>query len=148
MSGQWGDTRKYTTVKEGVSKVTTRCRQCNVYTVSRGIADSRFDAKGEHHCPNCGHIYGRDSLVGDPHAFEVMFVVLGAGSEPLEGAIVTFGDETTTTNEDGVAIFIKPEGVYDWSVSAEGYVTQTDEEYTLDADAMAEMPIEITMAYE
>lgn len=38
------------------------CANCHVIAVPRGIASSKSvaqGAKGETHCPNCGHVHGR-----------------------------------------------------------------------------------------
>lgn len=60
---QIGDTREYTSVDEGTSTLLTTCPKCQVKAVPRGINSTRPGADGEKHCPNCGHIYGRDAQV-------------------------------------------------------------------------------------
>lgn len=56
MASQWGTTRKYTSVEEGVSKVTERCKNCNVYVVPRTTNGTRYYSVQdfEKSCPNCG----------------------------------------------------------------------------------------------
>lgn len=56
MASQWGTTRKYTSVEEGVTKPTVQCPLCHVNVVPRGITSTRYAsvAGGEKHCPNCG----------------------------------------------------------------------------------------------
>lgn len=61
MASQIGDTREYTHVDEGSSPKLKLCPKCQVNAVPRGINDTRESASGEKHCPNCGHIYGRDN---------------------------------------------------------------------------------------
>lgn len=41
------------------------CANCHVVAVPRGIVSARKgkDATGESHCPNCGHVHGRNSLL-------------------------------------------------------------------------------------
>lgn len=58
---QIGDTRVYTSVDEKDSPKKEQCPKCSVYAVPRGINSTRPDATGEKHCPNCGHVYGRDN---------------------------------------------------------------------------------------
>jgi ribosomal protein S27AE len=59
MATQINQTRKYTTTEEGVSKPTQNCPLCKVNVVPKGINSTRFNAGGEKHCPNCGHVFGR-----------------------------------------------------------------------------------------
>jgi ribosomal protein S27AE len=58
---QIGDTRVYTNVDEANSSKKQQCPKCKVFVVPRGISSTRPTAAGEKHCPNCGHIFGRDA---------------------------------------------------------------------------------------
>jgi len=61
MASQWGTERIYTTVAEKDSPEKEMCPKCKVIAVPRGINTTRYGVPGEKHCPNCGHIYGRDN---------------------------------------------------------------------------------------
>lgn len=59
MANQIGKTRRYGNVDEATSSARVQCAKCKVYAVPRGISSSKRTAKGEKHCPNCGHVHGR-----------------------------------------------------------------------------------------
>ena len=126
--GQWGKLRKYTSLEEGVTKDAVQCPQCKVLAVSRRITDTRYKVGGEHHCPNCGHIHGRDSLIPPSKGIglNANFVIEDSNGDPVEGATVIFGQTYAITDEEGKATIIAPEGEYTYSVYAEGYVLVED----------------------
>lgn len=59
MAKQIGVTRVYGSKDEANSTKKQQCPKCSVFVVPRGISSSRATAKGEKHCPNCGHVFGR-----------------------------------------------------------------------------------------
>jgi transposase len=61
MASQIGTTREYTHVDEATSPKLKTCPLCKVKAVPRGITSTRESATGEKHCPNCGHVHGRDN---------------------------------------------------------------------------------------
>jgi ribosomal protein S27AE len=60
---QIGDNRVYTSLSEKDSTLKTTCPQCKVLVVPRGINSTRVTAEGQKHCPNCGHVFGRNELL-------------------------------------------------------------------------------------
>jgi hypothetical protein len=63
MSTQIGKTRIYRDVDEATSALLTTCPNCQVKAVPRGAVDVSPQATvagGIKHCPNCGHVYGRN----------------------------------------------------------------------------------------
>jgi transposase len=63
MASQIGDERYYTSVEsenDSAANMVT-CVKCKVKAVPRGITSTRTSAEGEKHCPNCGHVHGRDN---------------------------------------------------------------------------------------
>ena len=50
---------------------------------------------------------------------------------PLEGAVVQLGDQTQSTNADGMAYFVRPTSAVMLKVSCSGHITLTDEAYTV-----------------
>lgn len=59
---QIGKTRVYTSIDEKTDPDKTQCPVCKVFAVPRSITSTRTEEAvptGEHHCPNCGHVYGR-----------------------------------------------------------------------------------------
>lgn len=135
---QYNELRKYTDLEEGVSRQAVQCPACHVCAVPRGISSTmhKGDVEGELHCPNCGHVYGRDSLVVDESArvgIEVKFTVENANEEPVEGAIVQLEEFSKLTDEDGKVIFVvtaSDENGYKYIVTHDNYVPEID---TLDA---------------
>lgn len=67
MATQYGVLRKYTSVYEGVPPMeATQCPQCFVKAVPRDSVSTVYgsrEPKNADSCPNCGHIYGRNSLI-------------------------------------------------------------------------------------
>lgn len=67
MATQYGVLRKYTSVYEGVPPMeATQCPQCFVEAVPRDSVSTVYgsrEPKNADSCPNCGHIYGRNSLI-------------------------------------------------------------------------------------
>jgi transcription elongation factor Elf1 len=63
MGNQIDATREYTSVDESESPQLRNCPNCRVNAVPRGISSSHKAGvvEGEVHCPNCGHVYGRDN---------------------------------------------------------------------------------------
>lgn len=59
---QTGVIRKYTDPSEVTSPSLKDCPNCQVKAVPRGITSTHVGATGTKHCPNCGHVYGRNSL--------------------------------------------------------------------------------------
>jgi hypothetical protein len=106
---QIGDTRVYTNIDEKTSPKLVQCPQCMVKVVPKGINSSRPDAAGEKHCPNCGHIFGRNELLGN---------------KKVQGIVVTGeGDAVTITVNDGtlqmsaaIAPFYAENKDIEWSV--------------------------------
>ncbi len=60
MASQIGTTRVYTDPSEAGSSRKVTCGKCGVMVVPKGISDTRNTAQGTH-CPNCGHVFGRDN---------------------------------------------------------------------------------------
>ncbi|GEM_PF-4193457 len=81
--------------------------------------------------------------------YEVTFAVTGEG-DPLEGAWVELGEFEGETDEDGIIVFESvPEGTHEWSVSKEGWVTQSgdveiDDDMTIDIDLEPAEAFEVT----
>ncbi len=64
MATQIGVTRVYTERSEATDPKLVECVKCRVKAVPRGITSTTKGAAvaaGEGHCPNCGHIHGRDN---------------------------------------------------------------------------------------
>lgn len=79
-----------------------------------------------------------------PIHYSVTFNVTD-GTNPVEGASVTFGAATLLTDASGVLVIDdQPAAEYDWSVSATGFVTQSgtvtvsDQDVTIDVTLVAE----------
>jgi uncharacterized protein YjdB len=106
---QIGDTRVYTSVDEKTSTKLVQCPQCKVNVVPKGINSTRPGAEGEKHCPNCGHVIGRNELLGN---------------KKVEGIVVTGAEKATTIEvNDGtlqmsaaIAPFYAENKEVDWTV--------------------------------
>lgn len=70
-------------------------------------------------------------------------VTLKCGSEAVSGATVKIGDEEKTSDSDGKTSFSLTEGTYTFSVTAEGYVTQTNDSFAV-ASSDTNFDIEMT----
>jgi transposase len=61
MANQIGVVRTYSSAKdEATSPALKNCPLCRVTAVPRGIITTKKRRPGAVHCPNCGHVYGRD----------------------------------------------------------------------------------------
>lgn len=63
MASQIGVTRVYSDPNEVTDIHKVRCPLCKVEAVPRGISESGTHELGniETHCPNCGHVHGREN---------------------------------------------------------------------------------------
>jgi hypothetical protein len=124
MASQVGTTREYSNVDEGVSPRLSQCPQCKVKVLPRGINTTAHSASaGKGSCPNCGHIFGRNELLG---SMEVQgIIVSGAG-----GATTITVDNGTLQMSAAIAPFYAADKTVTWSVVA-GTGTAT-----IDADGL------------
>ncbi len=53
--------------------------------------------------------------------FEVFFTVLDENNIPIENAVTTLDGKSKVTDSDGIAIFTKLDGTYDYNISANNY---------------------------
>jgi hypothetical protein len=62
MATQYGTTRTYghDSTEATLTSQQVQCKKCNVKAVPRGISSVRDMVAGKH-CPNCGHVHGRDN---------------------------------------------------------------------------------------
>jgi hypothetical protein len=85
------------------------------------------------------------SLSADYAYFAVTFTVEDALEVAIRNAEVTFNDETETTNASGIAIFyVRAGSNYEYAVSAEGYVSDDDDDNLLDVSASTSVAITLT----
>lgn len=63
MATQIGTSRIFTDKVEIGSANAKNCPNCKVSAVPRGTISTRKANTGTIHCPNCGHVYGRNSLL-------------------------------------------------------------------------------------
>lgn len=83
-TNQIGLTRKYTTTTETTDNTTKTCPVCQVVAVPRGISSTKVTATEDKvHCPNCGHIYGREKDLLTLHPVETIAVTGAAGATTI-----------------------------------------------------------------
>jgi hypothetical protein len=85
------------------------------------------------------------SLSSDYSFFEVTFTVKNSSDIAIRNAEVTFNEETKTTNASGVAIFyVRAGNNYTYSVIAEDYYVDDDENNLVDVSASTSVAITLT----
>jgi hypothetical protein len=89
----------------------------------------------------------RDMHINDPLAeFMVSFTVTD-GEDPIAGATITIGEDSQTTNTEGMAEFSLPNGTYSYSVTAEGYDDIADVQLTVSNDDVSETVVMTRTTY-
>lgn len=95
MATQIGTTRNYSSKDELTSPDLRTCPQCQVVAVPRGLnstrklgvvnpaTNGRVNGALAIHCPNCGHVYGRNTLL----------------NRKVRSIVVTSGAATITVND-------------------------------------------------
>lgn len=82
------------------------------------------------------------SLSADYAFFAVTFTVKNSSAVAIRNAIVTFADESKTTNASGMAIFyVRAGSNYTYVVSADGYSADDDEDNLVDVSATTDITI-------
>ena len=58
--------------------------------------------------------------------YNVIFTVLDESSQPIGGAEFTLDETTETTDSEGIVAYTKPDGTYNYTVSADNYNSKSD----------------------
>jgi len=77
--------------------------------------------------------------------FDVTFIVTDEDEAPLQGAVVTIGDEEKTTGTDGMAVFTVTNGWHDYTVTKEGYMPWRE---TVTVDEDLEVSVTLAQLYQ
>jgi len=79
--------------------------------------------------------------------FDVTFIVTDEDEMPLQGAVVTIGDEERTTDTAGTAVFTVTNGWHDYTVTKEGYGPDQYGTVTV-VDEDVEVPVMLMNLYQ